>query len=184
MECQCSSSPAGGPEDRLCLTWWQSTRLWVPSSMSCLSAASSSPWRSSVPPATAPSSTTRVCSPGTEAPRPSTGKMAKTPPAAGIIILSFRGAFLWGPRAGVMQMPVLCRPMVPTHQLGKAPSVSKNGSGVGAGGDKGVAERSGFPSQLQSEQSVFSSCGSRRGDRVGRGACPKPHQETPWAPSR
>lgn len=80
MACQCSSSPDGGRKDRLCLTWWQNTRLWVLSSMSCPSAASSSPWRSSMPPAMAPSSTTRVCSPGTEGPRPSTGKVAKQPP--------------------------------------------------------------------------------------------------------
>lgn len=74
MECRCSSSPAGGQRGRLCPTWWRSTRPWVPSSTSCPSAASSSPWRSSVPPAMAPSSTTRACSPGTEGPHPSTGE--------------------------------------------------------------------------------------------------------------
>lgn len=87
MECQCSSLPAGGQEGRLCLMWWQNTGLWVLSSTSCPSVASLSLWRSSVPPTMAPSSTIRVCSPGTEGPQPSTGKMAKTPPSACIIVL-------------------------------------------------------------------------------------------------
>lgn len=78
MACPCSSSLGGGLVGRLCPRWWPNTRLWVQSSMCFPSAASSYPWKSSMPPGMAPSSTIHLCCPGTEGLQPSTGKMGST----------------------------------------------------------------------------------------------------------
>lgn len=69
-----SSSPAGVWRARPSRRWWLSTRPLVLSSTSCPSAPSSSPWRSSTTPNTAPSSTTHPCCLATGEPPLSTGE--------------------------------------------------------------------------------------------------------------
>lgn len=71
---RCSSSHGGGSRGSPSRRWWMPTRRWVPSSTSCPSAPSSSPWTSSITPSTAPSSTTPPSCLCTEEPQPSTGE--------------------------------------------------------------------------------------------------------------
>lgn len=71
-----SNSPAGAWRVRPSQRWWTSTPGLELSSMSCLSAPSLFPWRSSTTLNTAPSSTTPLCCLATGGPLPSTGQWA------------------------------------------------------------------------------------------------------------